>query len=579
MTSWWQRFPGRLEAERKDFSDRGLDFELDEELFRAADRVLLRGKTDVDGEKIDVEVLYPDLFPYMRPEVFAPGLELTRHQNPRQHNLCLLDRGTRNWRPSESGAWLVAERIPKLLRLYKEGGEAMTAGEVPQGEPASVYFQSISGAALFVPASMLELDPGFRAGSGQLCFMPAEAPRAVLRAMLCELSVRTRSRKRKVLAKADEKVARRFGGEQLQIRWARLDGPPLGFEPADVFAAADAVQAGFGNPPWQRVRDGEVAVTAVVFPEEVRQGEMEDAWLFAVRARRRVSGVIQEGAYVARGERLSPEDLAARIPKLGALPTAVVSQVGLGAIGAPLALEFARNQVGKLRLLEGDEVEAAQTVRWPFGLDAAGRPKLETIAQFVERNYPFTDVERFAHKLGSTALERRDREENEFNLLDRFLDGSSLVVDVTAERGVQQLISDLSRERDLIQLYASATEGARGGHVALIAPGAGGCWHCWKLHADHREEQEHPIPLPPLDEEGTVQPRGCASPTFTGAGFDLLPVIAQAARVAVKALDPNIESASTVFVCSIPVDGISPPSWQGYPVPIHPKCPYCREAS
>jgi molybdopterin/thiamine biosynthesis adenylyltransferase len=579
LTSWWQRFPGRLEAELKDFSDRGLDFELDEELFRAADRVLLRGKIEVDNDEIELEVLYPDLFPYMRPEVFAPGLGLTRHQNPRQENLCLLDRGTRNWLPSETGAWLVAERVPKLLHLYKEGGEAMTAGEVPQGEPASVYFHSISGTALYVPAPMLELDPDFRAGSGQLCFMPVEAPSAVLRALLCELSVRTRNRKRKVLAKAEEKVARRFGGESLQIRWARLDERPAGFEPDEVFAAADAVQAGFGKPPWQRVRDGEVAVTAVVFPEEVRQGEMEDTWLFAVRARRRISGVIQEGAYVARGERLTPEDLAARIPKLEAMPEAVVSQLGLGAIGAPLALEFARNQVGKLRLLEGDDVEAAQTVRWPFGLDAVGRPKLETLAQFVERNYPFTDVERFAHKFGSTALDRQGREENELDLLNRFLDGSSLVVDVTAERGVQQLVSDFSRERDLIQLYASATEGARGGHVALIVPGAGGCWHCWKLHADHRETQEHPIPLPPLDESGTVQPRGCASPTFTGASFDLLPIVAQTARVAAKALDPNFAPASAVFVCSIPADGISPPRWEEYPVPVHRKCPYCQEAT
>jgi hypothetical protein len=456
----------------------------------------------------------------------------------------------------------------------------MIAGEVPQGEPASVYFHSISGAALYVPAPMLDLDPELRAGSGQLCFMPTEAPRAILRGLLCELSVRNRSRKRKVLAKAEEKIVRRFGGERVQIRWARLDEAPTGgFEPDDVFAAADAVQAGFGKPTWQRVRDGEVAVTAVVFPEEVRQGETEDAWLFAVRARRRVSGVIQEGAYVARGERLSPKDLAARIPKLEALPAAVVSQLGLGAIGAPLALEFARNQVGELRLLEGDDVEAAQTVRWPIGLDAAGRLKLETIAQFVERNYPFTDVERFAHTLGSTALARQDREENELDLLDRFLEGSSLVVDVTAERGVQQLISDFSRERDLIQVYASATEGARGGQVALIAPRAGGCWYCWKLHVDHREKQESPIPLPPLDQEGTVQPRGCASPTFTGAGFDLLPVVAQTARVAVKALDPNFQSTSKVYVCSIPPDAISAPSWEEYPVPIHPKCPYCQEAS
>jgi hypothetical protein len=555
-----------LEAELEDFSVRGLDFELDEELFRGADRVLLRGKIEVEGEDVALEVLYPDLFPYTRPEVFASGLSLERHQNPRAHNLCLLERGTRNWKPEETGAWLVSERVPKLLRLYKEGGEAMAAGEVAQGEPVSVYFQSISGAALYVPAEMLELDPELSAGSGQLCFMPNEAPQRVLRALVCKLSVRSRKGKRKVIAKAEERIARRFGGESLQIRWARLEERPPGFEAEDVFAAAEAVQSGFGKPPWQRVRDGEVAVTGVVFPEEVRQGEMEDAWLFAVRARRRVAGVLEEGSYVTRGERLSPRDLGARIPALGALPEAVVSQVGLGAIGAPLALELSRNQIDELRLLEGDEVEVAQTVRWPLGLEAAGRPKLEVIAQFIERNYPYTDVERFAHRLGITSLERRDREENEIDLLERFLDGASLAIDASAERGVQQLISDFSRERQL---------GARGGHVALIVPGAGGCWHCWKLHTEEREDQEPKIPLPPFDSDGTVQPRGCASPTFTGASFDLLPIVAQTARVAASALDPDHESRSTVWVCAIPGDEIDTPRWQKFEITPHPDCPYC----
>ncbi len=452
----------------------------------------------------------------------------------------------------------------------------MAAGEVPQGEPVSVYFQRVTGVALYVPGTMLELDPELRAGSGQLCFMPSEPPQAGLRGLLCELSVRARNRKRKVVARAEDRVARRFGGENLQIRWARLDAAPNGFEPADVFAAADAVQSGFAKPPWQPVRDGEVAIAAVVFPEEVRQGEMEDAWLFAVQHRRRVSGILQEGAYVARGERLSPQDFQARIPKLKNLPDAIVSQLGLGAIGAPLALELARNQVGELRLLESDDVEAAQTVRWPFGLDGAGRPKLEVIAQFVERNYPHTDVTRFAHRLGGTALERKNRDENEIDLLDRFLRGASLVLDATAERGLQQLISDFSREPQLKQVYTSSTEGARGGNVALIVPGAGGCWYCWKLHTDQPEDQAHRIPLPPFDGDGTVQPRGCASPTFTGASFDLLPVIAQAARVAVKALDPHAELCSMVWVCAIPSNGKSAPQWEEFPVSVHPQCPYCQ---
>jgi hypothetical protein len=210
-------------------------------------------------------------------------------------------------------------------------------------------------------------------------------------------------------------------------------------------------------------------------------------------------------------------------------------------------------------------------VRWPFGLEAVGHPKLEVVAGFIERNYPYTHIERFSHKLGQTALDRRGRAENELDTVARLLDGSALAIDATAERGVAQAVSDLARERATSQLYISATEGARGGQLALIVPGSGGCWHCWKQHA-----LDGTLPLPPYEESGTVQPRGCAMPTFTGAGFDLLPLVAQAARIAAGAIADDAGAlSSTVHICALPADGLGPPEWSEHPIEIHPACPYC----
>ena len=309
-------------------------------------------------------------------------------------------------------------------------------------------------------------------------------------------------------------------------------------------------------------------MTGIVFPEEVRQGVFEDAWVFGVRIRRASGGRLHEDAYVVRGNRLTPADLGDRIPKLAPLREARISLLGLGALGAPLALELARNQVGELRLLEHDHVEASQIVRWPFGLDAVGAPKLEAIAGWIERGYPYTRVDRFQHRLGQTALERSNRSEDEGDLLKRFLLDASLVIDATAELGVQQLISDFACE--FPQVYVTATEGARGGQVALIVPGRGGCWYCWKRHL-----LDGSIPLPPADADGTVQPRGCASPTFTGAGFDLLPITAQAVRVAAGALAPGASHTSTVAVCAFPETPIRPPEWSFHPIAVHEDCPRC----
>jgi hypothetical protein len=571
MASWWDRFPGRLEFELADYDARGLDFKVDEGLFRDADRVLLRGHLEHDGLVVTLEVLYPDLFPYLRPEVYAPELTLDRHQNPDLRNLCLLDRPTRAWQPQDTGAWLVAERVPMLLSLFKAGPEVMAAAEAAQGEPYSVYFPSIAGTVVFVPAAALELDPDLRVGSGRLAFAPELPPAWAIRGLLCELVVRPRANKAKLVAQADEALLRRFGGPQIQMRWVRLDAMPASFDAEALFAAAEGVQPGFGRPPWQRVSDGEVAITGCVVPEEVRQGEVEDAWVFAVRWRRRSGAEQHEGSYVIRGDRLTSEDLGARIPKLAPLRAAKIAQIGLGALGAPLALELARNQAGELRLLEHDLVEAAQIVRWPLGLEATGHRKLDVVAQFVERNYPYTNVERFQHQLGQTGLERHARSENEMEKLERFLDRASLVLDASAEIGIGQLVSEFAHERSLRQLFVSATEGARGGQIALMVPGAGGCWYCWRQHA-----LERTIALPPHDGDAMVQPRGCASPTFTGASFDLLPIIAQSARLAAFAVSDS-EIESWVWVCEVPSDGMSAPVWRDQPIPVHPACPICAE--
>jgi hypothetical protein len=569
VAPWWERFPGRLDAEREEFQARDLDFELDEAQFRDAGRVLLRGSVVYEGDDLELEVLYPDLYPYLRPEVFAPGLSLPRHQNPSHYNLCLLDRNTRAWSPVRTAAWLVAERVPYLLSLIEGDPEAMRAAEVPQGEPASSFFPTPPGMVVFVPADALGLDHEHRRGSGRLHFGAEAPPRIAIRALLGELVVRSQNRKTKVIARADDALARRFSGDPKQMRWVRLDAAPQEFTAEGVFAAAEEAQSGFGRPPWQPVADGEIAVTGVVFPEEVRQSEYEDAWLFAVRFRRHAQGHRGQGTFVIRGERLTPEDLGARIPALSALRDATIAQVGLGALGAPLALELARSQVGAFRLLENDRVEAAQIVRWPFGISAVGHQKLEAVAGTIVQNYPYTRVERFDHHLGQTALDRQNRSENELDLLDRFLGGASLLLDASAELGLQYLLSDLARERGLAQIYVSATEGARGGQIALIVPTRGGCWHCWGLH-----QRDRTIPLPPSDPAATVQPRGCAAPTFTGAGFDLLPITAQAARVASAALGGAV-AQSTVWVCDMPDDGVGAPLWTPHEIPRREDCPFC----
>lgn len=571
--TWVEKYPGRLERELEEFADAGLEFRLDQARYAEAGQVILSGAFEVDGREIELEVVYPDLFPYIRPEVFAPGLRLGRHQNPFLGNLCLLEPTTRAWDPSQTGAWLVTERVPYLLSLLEQGGDALRDAEVPQGEPASVYYASPNGTAVFVPAEVLAIGAEHASGSGRLRFKAEEPPMLRIRALVGELAIRGPKGKMRSIARVPEALADRFPGQHLAFRWVRLAAPPTAPDPEGVLAQAEATGLGFGSPQWHRVEGGQLSIYAVVFPEEVEQGVWEDAWVFVVRIR--PDGDVEQ-LYFARAERLTHRDLSARTPHLIQLHDRCVALVGVGALGAALALELAKVGVGELRVLDDDVAEAATGSRWPAGVSAVGHAKVDYLRSRIEFDYPFVDVTAVRHRLGSSAVEARRRGRPELELLEELIDGADLLIDASAEIGIQQLLADACEERGLPQLYVSATEGALGGIVARLEAGGEACWYCLQTALD-----DTTIPPPAADPSSTVQPRGCSSRTFTGAGFDLLPIVAQAARVAVARLlaAPRAAQTACAYVCSLPDDGLGAPTWSEHAIARHQRCPRCVAAA
>lgn len=576
MQTWVDRFPGRLQRELAEFRERSLDFELDQTQLDQQGRVVLRGSLIHEGEEIKLEIRYPDLFPYLRPEVVAPELRLGRHQDPYGKNLCLLDASTREWDSDETAASFVVDRVPHLLRLLAPGAEEeLRESETPQGEPVSLRFPSLPGTVVLVPDAALSLSESVRTGSGRIAFSVAEPPRVEVRGLMAELVEKSPKGKATAIAKAESELLRGFGGEEIPFRWARLPEPPAENTVEGVIAAIEALPSGSGSPPWSAVFGGRISVTAVVFREEVAQGESGDAWIFVVRVRQESQ---PEGAYLVRGQPLSRRVLESRLPSSVRLGDSTVSLVGLGSVGSSLAIELARAGIAELKGMDPDTVEAGSTVRWTLGQSAAGRWKVGALARRMAQDYPLTLFTGTIHRLGQSANNRTARDRSEIEMLEAFLEGADLLVDATAEIGVQHVLSDLAMEHNLAQLYVSSTEGARGGLVARVLPGVTGCWLCLQHHL----EDNGPIRAPARDDAGTIQPRGCGAVTFIGTGFDVLPVVAQGARVAVATLSEDWRGAPEgrrrdLFVCSFDEDRISPPSWESHPLDPHPRCERCGE--
>lgn len=283
----------------------------------------------------------------------------------------------------------------------------------------------------------------------------------------------------------------------------------------------------------------------------------------------------EKRAHLVRAGRASPADLLIRVPELRPLRGATVALFGLGSIGAPIALELARACIGGLHILDGDFVDPATSIRWPLGLQYAGQAKTTAVEDFITRNYPHTRVRAWDHRLGGPQTEGN---QSDLEVLESMLDGASLVVDATAESGIEYMLAQLAWRRDLPFLSVSGTLGGWGGMVVRIRPGGKGCIWCVRKAEDQRD-----LPDPPADtrDEATLQPLGCADPTFTGAGVDMAAIALTAVRLAISTLTgprggyPDL--AEDVLIISLRgEDGraIAPTS-KAYDLPHYRECPAC----
>lgn len=619
LSPWWERHPERLEYELQALAASGVRFERDEAAF-AAGIARLRVWPTVGGVEVELAVTFPDLYPFFRFTVDSPTrLGLDHHEAPVGPGaLCLLDRATEAWRTHDTVAGLLTTQLPYTLAAGRSADrEAVADIEAHQAEPFSEWYP-------YAPA-MLQIDGGW--------VLPPDASAGEFRARLTHLGLRddgvpvvhgvvveVRDQRGQVIAKADPRLDRAHAGDDWIGRWTRSPIPIATDDPAQLFADAAALDVRKMEPSWLPMpaarKDStelRIQMRAVVFPEE---HDWRDAsgqgWAFVVRGqRRRVPAAPGGSKFVpakrlpggadagwrdhyafTRAGRAGPTDLARRVPELATVRDARVAVVGLGCLGAPSALEFARAQIGELRILDGDFVDPGTVVRWPAGLSVAGRSKAQIIHDIVARDYPYTTVVAEHRRLGGVreaparaagnAVGGADPDEvveSDQALLERFTDGASLVYDASAEFGVQYFLSEFARERGLSYIAVGASYGGWGGRVVRIRPGfTAGCWACVQA-----ARMDGSLPDPPADPAGAIQTEGCADPTFTGAGFDLVSVAMTGVRLAVSTLCAGRAGAYPATDWDVAVIALRnaegqliAPAVQTFALPRHPSCPVCQ---
>lgn len=571
MRPWFERDPELLDRELAAFTAFGITAEVDE---GARAEGLLRVKLAYPAAQGPVTLIatYPDFFPYFRPEVAAPDLRLGRHQTPNGGNLCLIGRRSSNWFAEEPLANVLVEQLPHLLDFEQTGDLGrLVEVEEHQGEPASVYYNWEA-----VPRSYVLVDSAWDLADTQSGSFRIRCERHTERTQLRPFVRGFVER----VEDADGNELASWSGPRpasaqdlVRGRWKRLAEPILG--------NIDDVRRELGEDEWERLSSPEngnyrrhLTAFALVFPEEVSHQEYADGWAFILfdhaKAHRGRPRAVH--GYFVRSARAGKNDLAARSPAVGAFSGATIALVGLGAIGAPVAMELARCGVKELRLVDGDEMEPATARRWLVGWPAFARQKGAVLAERIEGDYPWTKAVAYPEMIGKPA-ERGVRRQGE--TIDEILENVDLVIDATAEMGVNHFLSDLCRLRELPFVLANATPGVWGGMVVCFAPETP-CWMCFRA-ALYGETAEN-LPLPPADESdtGQIQPAGCAEPTFSGASFDLQEIALETVRAAASMLGSeggyDLEDWQYALLSLQQGTGRTPPHWSTHPIPRRPGC-------
>lgn len=515
---WWDRIPGRLEHELRELRQAGIVASVDEQVLSAEDRVVLHAEAYVEGELIRVRVDFPDVYPYTRFEVYATELDLPHHQHPIEKNLCLIDGDTSNWRTWDTVAQFLTERLPLVLRSARSTSlEERAELEVHQAEPATVFLP-------YERESVVLVDSSWR--------IPPDVAEGWLEIIAEDRIPPFRAAIARVLDARNATLAQRDWGQAIQHprtlrgRWIRLGPGARLHDRAARQAEIDKRSARFRQLQLQQLGRSTVDVIGFLFAEERSWEDSADAWFFQ-RTDRNNGGHL--AACLVQASRGGASDLRERVPELQPLAGLAVTVVGLGGLGAPSAIEFARAGIGKLVLVDHDFVDAGTAVRWPLGLAFAGRSKTAALKEFLACNYPHVHVEVVDRRVGGM---RRGTEHRDDILLPSLMAQSDLLYDATAEQGLAYLLSDVARHHQVPYVRVSTTPGAWGGFLVRIRPGqTAGCHYC--LMAAMKDGV---IPTPPQMEDGNVQPRGCASPTFTGAGFDVAAVALHGVRLGVSTL-------------------------------------------
>jgi molybdopterin/thiamine biosynthesis adenylyltransferase/ubiquitin-protein ligase len=527
--AWWDRYPGRLAREVEHLKSRGFSTNFDSSLvqrdFVQIDATYLR-----EAREYHLRIVFPHLYPYFRPQVFAACISAPHHQNPFDGNLCLLGRNSDNWDPTSLIADVIEEQLPKLLESEIIANSGGNPDEELQAEPWAEYLAPNTEFRI-AWNSNIEVPEG-STGKIELKF---QAQSDTYKAYVSRVTTG---------AGTDLFVAMRSivpeAKATMWVSYIRLREAP----PGDLNKIIRLTEERLPNLTPQGLirrltKRTRGTLLALFYPEETAHRRTGLGLVFVLFANNRI-GYIKtyrdEGA--TEGSRLG---------NYGDVRDKKVLLVGFGSLGSCVAAGLCKLGVRQITIVDRDVLEPGNTSRHYLGMNYFGMEKAEAAADALKGAYPYSTIIPLVYKLGDSGSESIGRNDEFLTALE----DSDLVVDCSAERGVQHFLSDSCRISKKQYVFVEGYPGMLGGFIGFLDPVAGPCYHCFL-----RSLEGGLMQLPPILGNGMIQPAGCGEPTFIGTGFDADTMGNAAVRLIFASLSKGIypRPSSNYYLASFAID-------------------------
>lgn len=564
LTPWWQRNSGVLERERQSFDNAGMEVKFDETA-RPGQMVAHVIYQAIERE-IHLDVIYPPLYPQFRPDISAGGEKFDIHQNPVDKRLCMTGNRSSEWYQFETAAELIEKRMPELLSDndnevgYRDG----------QAAPISNFFHYSPNSAIIVDGAWT-LPGGVFDATVKAHIVFRNDSFDYVRGTVSDIR---RRKNRTILRKMDDRQGHRL--QHIAIRCPLLVVQTLALidAPNEQLQSLCVMHPVAAERNWVHLENKygnlTVCMFGISFNEEVAPGRTGLGYQFFL--------IVKTGSgekiHRIRAQRGGRDDIGTRVPQVQGLRHKTITLNGAGAIGSPAVLEFARNGVDHLLINDSDYFDIATSPRWALGLPSVGGAKSAELMDYISAHFPRTKVTALGLHIGSADIGVDFKKY--MDAMTKLFDHTNIIVDFSAEIGVQNFLHHVAMEIDVPFVFASATNGAEGGLVGRFMPGScHGCWYCLQcaLQAEENDLVQY-ISAPNIKDDGDAFPAGCTHPTFTGAGFDLQEVSLQAVRMTTQSL---LEDNADSIVARLSFAGKSRiPVWEEIEVMPRPECATCR---